>query len=162
MFKKNSICLLIKNVKSLIASASFKEKRCLKNTAFTRNRKLSFQNIMYFVLSMPQKPLTTELEIFFGDKRLSVSKQAFSKARYKISPLAFKDIFKLSTDLFQFTNHPKTWDGYRVFAVDGSEIAVAHNKNNVTVHSATSNACAETAKQRFRAGCPRVCHAKNA
>ena len=111
---------------------------------------------------MPQKPLTTELEIFFGEKRLSVSRQAFSKARYKISPLAFKDIFKLSTDLFQFTNHPKTWDGYRVFAVDGSEIAVAHNKNNVTVHSATSNACTETAKQRFRAGCPRVCHAKNA
>ena len=35
-------------------------------------------------------------------------------------------------------------------------------KVKVTVHSATSNACTETAKQRFRAGCPRVCHAKNA
>ena len=32
----------------------------------------------------------------------------------------------------------------------------------VTVHSVTSNTCTETAKQRFRAGCPRVCHAKNA
>ena len=31
----------------------------------------------------------------------------------------------------------------------------------VTVHSVTSNTCTETAKQRFRAGCPRVCHAKN-
>ena len=64
MFKKNSICKLIKNVKDLIASASFKEKRCLEKTAFTRNRKLSFQDIMYFVLSMPQKSLTTELDCF--------------------------------------------------------------------------------------------------
>ncbi len=132
MFKKNSICKLIKNVKDLIASASFKEKHCLEKTAFTRNRKLSFQDIMYFVLSMPQKSLTTELDLFFDKKNFSISKQAFSKARYKISPLAFEDIFNLSTDLFLFTNHPRTWDGYRVFAVDGSEIAVDHNKNNET------------------------------
>lgn len=132
MFKKNSICQLIKNVKDLINSASFKEKHCIEKTAFTRNRKLSFQDIMYFVLGMPQKSLTTELDLFFGDRKLSVSKQAFSKARYKISPLAFEDVFNLSTDLFRFTNHPKTWDGYRIFAVDGSEIAVDHNKNNET------------------------------
>ena len=81
---------------------------------------------------MPQKSLTTELDLFFGDRKLSVSKQAFSKARYKISPLAFEDIFHLSTDLFRFTDHSMTWDGYRVFAVDGSEIAVDHNKNNET------------------------------
>ena len=111
MFKKNSICKLIKNVKDLIASASFKEKHCLEKTAFTRNRKLSFQDIMYFVLSMPQKSLTTELDLFFGKNNFSISKQAFSKARYKISPLAFEDIFNLSTDLFRFTNHPRTWDG---------------------------------------------------
>lgn len=132
MFKKNSICQLIKNVKGLIASDSFKEKHCLEKTAFTRNRKISFQDIMYFVLSMPQKSLTTELDLFFGEKNISVSKQAFSKARYKISPLAFEEIFHLSTDLFRFTNHPMTWDGYRVFAVDGSEIAVDRNKNNET------------------------------
>lgn len=132
MFKKNSICQLIKNVKDLISSTPFKEKYCLEKTAFTRNRKLSFQDIMYFVLSRPQKSLATELELFFDKKRGSVSKQAFSKARYKISPLAFEDIFNLSADLFRFTNHPKTWDGYRIFAVDGSEIAVAHNKNNET------------------------------
>jgi hypothetical protein len=82
MFKKNSICTLIKNVKDLIASASFKEKHCLEKTAFTRNRKLSFQDIMYFVLSMPQKSLTTELDLFFDKKNFSISKQAFSKARY--------------------------------------------------------------------------------
>ena len=81
MFKKNSICQLIKNVKDLIASASFKEKHCIGKNAFTRNRKLSFQDIMYFMLSMPQKSLTTELDLFFGEKSISISKQVFSKAR---------------------------------------------------------------------------------
>ena len=33
MFKKNSICQLIKNVKDLIASASFKEKHCKEENA---------------------------------------------------------------------------------------------------------------------------------
>lgn len=74
MFKKNSICQLIKNVKDLIASDSFKEKHCLEKTSFTRNRKLSFRDIMYFVLGMPQKSLTTELDLFFGEKNISISK----------------------------------------------------------------------------------------
>ncbi len=39
-------------------------------------------------------------------------------------------IFYLSTDIFQFTNSPKTWVGYRIFAVNGSEIAVDRNKNS--------------------------------
>lgn len=47
MFKKNSICRLIKNVKNLISSDSYKEKHCLEITAFTRNRKISFQDIIY-------------------------------------------------------------------------------------------------------------------
>lgn len=76
MFRKNNICQLIKNVKVLISSASFKEKHCLGKTAFTRNRKLSFQDIMYFVLSIPQKSLTTELDLFFCKKSISISKQA--------------------------------------------------------------------------------------
>ena len=130
MFKKNNICRLIKNVKNLIASDSFKEKHCLEKTAFTRIRKISFQDVLYFMLALPRKSLPTELNLFFEGKGYSVSKQAFSKARYKISPHAFEDVFHLSTDIFQFTNHPQAWDGYRIFAVDGSEIPVNHNKNN--------------------------------
>ncbi len=130
MFKKNSICKLIQNVKTLISSNEFKIKHCLDKNAFTRNRKLSFQDIICFILGLPRKSLPTELDLFFEGKGHSVSKQAFSKARYKISSRAFEDIFQMSTDIFQFTNHPKTWDGYRIFAVDGSDIAVDHNKNN--------------------------------
>ena len=90
MFKKNSICKLIKNVKDLIASASFKEKHCLEKTAFTRNRKLSFQDIMYFVLSMPQKSLTTELDLFFGKKTFPFPNRLFQKRAIKYHRLLLK------------------------------------------------------------------------
>lgn len=90
MFKKNSICKLIKNVKDLIASASFKEKHCLEKTAFTRNRKLSFQDIMYFVLSMPQKSLTTELDLFFDKKTFPFPNRLFQKRAIKYHRLLLK------------------------------------------------------------------------
>lgn len=104
----------------------------MEDNAFTRNRKLSFQDIISFILGLPRKSLPAALDLFSEEKDFSVSKQAFSKARYKISSQAFEDIFQMSTDIFQFTSHPKTWDGYRIFAIDGSDIAVAHNKKNET------------------------------
>lgn len=139
MYNENHICKLIKNVKTLIASDEFKTKHCLEKNAFTRNRKLSFQDIIYFILGLPRKSLPTELDLFFEKQGYSVSKQAFSKARYKISPQAFEDIFHMSTDIFQFARQPKTWDGYRIFAVDGSDIAVDHNKNNAVEFGLKTN-----------------------
>lgn len=139
MYNENHICKLIKNVKTLIASDEFKTKHCLEKNAFTRNRKLSFQDIIYFILGLPRKSLPTELDLFFEKQGYSVSKQAFSKARYKISPQAFEDIFHMSTDIFQFSRQPKTWDGYRIFAVDGSDIAVDHNKNNAVEFGLKTN-----------------------
>lgn len=128
MITKNSICKLIKNFKSLITSDEFKQRHCTESASFTKNRKLSFQDVLLFLLGLPQKSLPTELDLYFEPKNITVSKQAFSKARYQISELAFKEIFELTTDVYTFTDNPKTWDGFRIFAVDGSDIAVPHNK----------------------------------
>ena len=92
MFKKNSICQFIKNVKDLISSVPFKEKYCLEKTAFTRNRKLSFQDIMYFVLSRPQKSLATELELFFDKNEVLYLNRHFQKRAIKY-PLLLLKIF---------------------------------------------------------------------
>ena len=128
MLNKNNIYTLIKKVKNLIASDEFKAKHSLEQNAFTRNRKLSFQDIIYFILGLPRKSLPTELDLFFDEQGFSVSKQAFSKARYKISSQAFEDIFDMTTNIFEFTKQPRTYDGYRIFAIDGSDIAVDRNK----------------------------------
>lgn len=139
MLNQNSIYKLIKNVKNLIDSADFKMKHSLEPNAFTRNRKLSFQDIIYFILGLPRKSLPTELDLFFEKQGYSVSKQAFSKARYKISSQAFEDIFRMTTDIFQFTKQPKTWSGYRIFAIDGSDIAIDHNSNNAAEFGLKTN-----------------------
>lgn len=139
MLRKNSIYKLISDVKKTVTSESFKMKHCLQENAFTRNRKMSFQDIIFFVLSLPRKSLPTELGLFFENRDISVSKQAFSKARYKISSNAFEEIFKMSTDISRFTKTPKTWDGYRLFAIDGSDITVDHNANNVTEFGLKTN-----------------------
>lgn len=139
MLSKNNIYALIKNVKNLISSDEFRIKHSLEQNAFTRNRKLSFQDIIYFILGLPRKSLSTELDLFFETQDYTVSKQAFSKARYKITPQAFEDIFNMSTNIFQFTRQSKTLDGYRVFAIDGSDIAVDHNENNATEFGVKTN-----------------------
>ena len=139
MHSENNIYTLIKKIKTLIASDEFKEQHSLEQNAFTRNRKLPFQDVIYFILGLPRKSLPTELDSFFEDRDFSVSKQAFSKARYKISFQAFKDIFDMTTNIFEFTKHPKTYDGYRVFAIDGSDIAVDHNENNATEFGIKTN-----------------------
>ena len=139
MVNKNRICKLIKDVKTAIGSEDFKAKHSLIPNVFTRNRKMSFQDIVLFVLSLPRKSLPTELDMFFEDRGITISKQAFSKARYKISYQAFEEIFNMSTDIFKFTRQPKTWDGYRVFAIDGSDIAVDHNANNIAEFGLKTN-----------------------
>lgn len=151
MLNKNNIYTLIKNVKNLIASDEFRTEHSLERNAFTRNRKLSFQDIIYFILGLPRKSLSTELDLFFDKQGFSVSKQAFSKARYKISSKAFEDIFYMTTNIFEFTKQPKTYDGYRVFAIDGSDIAVDHNKNNATEFGVKTNNHSSYAMARLSA-----------
>lgn len=151
MITKNKIYKLIKNFKSLITSDEFKQRHCIESVSFTRNRKLSFQDVILFLLGLPRKSLPTELDLYFEPKNITVSKQAFSKARYQISELAFKEIFKLTTDVYSFTNSPKTWDGFRIFAVDGSDIAVPHNKKTEEIFGMFKNKNAEYPMARLTA-----------
>jgi transposase DDE domain len=128
MITKNNIYNLIKDIKTLINSNEFKNKHCEKAT-FTRNRKLSFRDVVYFILGLPRKSLPTELDLYFDGKNISLSKQAFSKARYQISENAFKDIFNLTTNIDSLANKVNTYDGFRIFAVDGSTVSIPHNPN---------------------------------
>lgn len=45
----------------------------------------------------------------------------------------------MTTNIFEFTKQSKTYDGYRIFAIDGSDIAVDHNKNNATEFGLKTN-----------------------
>lgn len=65
-----------------------------------------------------------ELLEYFDYDNDTVTGSAFTQQRDKISPSVFKSLLKQFTHNF---NHYKTFKGYRVVAVDGSDLHIPHN-----------------------------------
>jgi len=94
---------------------------------FTRNRKLSFRDVIKLVLSMKGNTLNKELYDYFGqDAEKIVKANAFVQQRDKIREDAFEFLFGMFNDTMV---NAKTYKGYRLLAVDGSDINVAYNKD---------------------------------
>lgn len=97
-------------------------------TDFTRDRVLTFTRISVFIINLAKKSL--QLEIYDFTRWLSlpdITKQAFSKARKKLLPGAFKLINQKFLIEFYSENTIKTYKGYRIMAVDGSTLRLPIN-----------------------------------
>jgi len=57
-----------------------------------------------------------------------MSKQAFSKARHKISPEAFKELFEMTGQSIIASDAFGKYKGYRIFAIDGTELQLPKEK----------------------------------
>jgi len=91
---------------------------------------MGFVSILKFLLNLPRRPLPVELEDFLGEQ--SISKQAFSKSRNNIKPEAFREIARTSAlAVITGTNGCDDFLGYRVFAVDGSELEIPPTPENI-------------------------------
>jgi hypothetical protein len=88
---------------------------------FTRDRKLTFGRLVTFIINLTRSSLQVELynfADFLGEP--SSTKQAFSKARKKLSAMVFKLLNqKLIIETYS-NNIVKTFKGLRVLAIDGS------------------------------------------
>lgn len=116
---------LMKKVYDALYSEKFKEKHRMRKEDFTRNRKLGFGEICLVILKSTKTGLQAGIQTFVDSIRSDVdsySKAAFSKARQRISPDAFKEIFQLTVAEFYESAEYKTYRGYRVCAIDGSEL----------------------------------------
>lgn len=129
MSNLHSFQLFFETCSNLIQSEEFKANHRLSTHDFCRERKLSFSNLIFFILSLPKKSLPSALDDFFSSFQYLPSKQAFSAARQKISHLAFLELFQLSakaaSSLFR-----KTWHGLKVLAVDGTTLQLPDTKEN--------------------------------
>ena len=94
---------------------------------FVRKRKLSLYHVIMYLLFSSKASMFQNLarirselgSIDFPD----ISKQALSKARQFINPSLFKELYYLSVDLFyKLIPSRKLWNGYHLFAIDGSKI----------------------------------------
>jgi len=93
---------------------------------FSRKGKLGFMNLVAFTLNFIKKSIQIELDLFFDliNSDVSITKQAFSKARQKISHEPFKDLFKHTAELANQCDGMSTFKGMHVSAIDGTSIAV--------------------------------------
>lgn len=107
------------------------------NSDFTRNRKLSFPTMLRLILSMGTSNLGTEILKHFNFNDEFPSASAFVQQRQKIKSEAFAYIFKEFSNKMITTENMKLFNGYRLVAVDGSDIIYPLNLSE-------SNACQET------------------
>jgi len=118
---------MIESMKTLLNSQEFKAACRFNTKQFTRHRILSFTVLIGFLLNMLTKTLQIELERFLrvlkgDDTDATVSKQAFSKARKKLSEQAFIRLNERLLTEFYHDNTYTTWKGYRLLGIDGSTL----------------------------------------
>ena len=116
---RNHLLQCIRNVSKLawlFSSAPEKD--------FTRNRKLPFETVIKTLLCMEGGSLTNELMKRFGCRANLVSASAFVQQRGKILPEGFETIFRLFIETFE---GGPLYKGYRLLAVDGSDIQIPTN-----------------------------------
>lgn len=94
---------------------------------FSRNRKLSFEKMMTSILCMGGGSLTNELMDCFSCSSDTPSTSAFVQQRAKILPEAFETLFRMFTDSIAVDS---LYKGYRLLAVDGSDLQIATDKND--------------------------------
>ncbi|MHC1683093.1 MAG: IS4 family transposase [Clostridiaceae bacterium] len=106
----------------------------MKETYFTRmgRSKMKFNDIVLFILNFVKKSLQIELDDFFkkvhkGD--VTITKQAFSQARRKVSPDAFIYLLDGVNKWFYDDTPFNKYRGYRLLAIDGTVLQLHNNEN---------------------------------
>ena len=102
---------------------------------FVRKRKLPFATVVKMIIGMESKCLTNELIDAFDTNCHLPSASAFVQQRSKINPEAFKTIF----DGFTSRIIDEKPCDLRMLAVDGSDIQIATNPNDLSSYHPGSN-----------------------
>ncbi len=103
---------------------------------FSRNRKLPFDKLITSMLSMSCKTLRSEILEKYGFKEDFPTVSAFVQQRNKLHSSFFEDLFKNFTNA---TIEHKTFNGYRLLAIDGSDLHVPTNRNETDSFYQKSN-----------------------
>ena len=102
---------------------------CVKNPEkdFSRQRKLSLRTMLLMLIGIGGGSLTKELYDWFGFSQNTATASAFVQQRDKIRHEALEMIFK---DFVATTTPNSTYQGYRLFAVDGSDLRLPSNPSD--------------------------------
>lgn len=115
---------LMKSIREVASKREFLQN---PNSDFTRIRKLPFEKVVKLILSMGGATLDKELLDFFHLSPDAAGSSAFVQQRAKISYAAFESLFHLFS---QKTDTARFYRGYRLFAVDGSDLHIPTNPHD--------------------------------
>lgn len=128
---------------SLVTTTNAKELFVNHPGDFTRDRKLPLEKLVGMLINFPKRSLTVELMSFFeamGNPGQCCTKSAFSLRRAKLDPSFFKvwnDVL-VNSYYREYGGKAETWEGFRVLAVDGSNVNMV-NKPEVVSHFGTAD-----------------------
>ena len=119
---KNTLLAVIRNM------AKHPENFChCPEKDFTRNRKLSLEKVLTLLVKMGGHSLRDEMLDCLDFEETPATVSALVQQRNKLLPEALEYLFR------EFTNRchdPKTYKGYRLLAVDGSDLQFSANPND--------------------------------
>ncbi len=105
------------------AASTLSESR-FKPEYFTRKRKMPFESLLKYLLSMHKSSSQSALHNFFERKGITMSQQALSKARSKFNHTPFLKLFTAIRDAFYdkvYFDSLRKYHGKFIIAIDGSE-----------------------------------------
>ena len=118
--------LLLKHVEQMEQHKEDFVKRPFQD--FSRKSKLSFQNTIMSLISMERSSITSELQKYFNYSVDTPTSSAFVQQRDKLKPNAFQHLFHAFSKEFS----SQQYNGFNIFAVDGSDILIPLEKENET------------------------------
>ena len=134
---------IIGRATKMIHLDDYRKRNITNETAFTRNRKLSFPVMIALTLNFLSRTMQIEIDDFFSNvlerKNDAPTKQAFFKARKKIKPDAFSELFQMTRDMIFENKKIKRYKDYRIFAIDGSEFRIDKTKENAELFKPRGN-----------------------
>jgi len=130
--------ILVNSVRTDVESSQFKENTRKSPKDFTRNRKLSFEELIYFILQSPKTTMTTGIRRFFKEleRNESMTQQSVSEAKAKLKWEGFEYLFRNSTVKPLVELNRQTWKDYFIYAIDGSRIALPMDKKLLNYYGA--------------------------
>lgn len=137
--------LLINSFKKLLYSDHLKITFRSSPTDFTRIRKLPFDRVVLFMISMVKKSLQIELCNFTKTLNLKnlnfITNSAYNQARMKIKPELFKYFMTSLNDEFYTDNDErvKLWKGFNLLACDGTFLNLPMVPELIKKYGTTTN-----------------------
>ena len=116
--------VIFKMSRHLIETCESSEDLRLKQTAFTRKRRLGAQNLLRILLHRLVDSLQLGIDAYYDFLQEDpVSKQAFSKARANLNPEYVRKFADGIAEIHAQASDAPTYAGMRLIAIDGTDIA---------------------------------------